>query len=224
MASDDPGGTATGRRSRTKLRRQKLIADAAARLLLSHSFEEITTRQVAAEAGVSEATLFRYISSKQELLTIVYGDQLDALLNEIENADAEHQSQMRGKTQTSEHYLDRVIEVYKTRTDFYLINPVNAALYLREGFNPESSESPRHLAQGDRTIRFVTQILNDGQKSGLFIPNIDMQLIAQNLHGTYMHEIDRTPVRGYDPKTLWKRLAPRLRVQIEPLANQGRAH
>jgi AcrR family transcriptional regulator len=206
-----------GPRSRAKLLRQQRIADAAARLLLTHSFEEITTRAVAAEAGVGEATLFRHISSKHELLTIVYGDQLDTVLNRIEQEDSRMVGESRGRQATASFFIERVLRSYRLRCDFYLINPANASLYLREGFKP-GTESARHLSQGDRTIRLIAQILREGQQAGALLDTVDPVVVAQNCHGTYMHEIDRTPVRGFDPATIWERLEVRLRAQLEPLA------
>lgn len=41
--------------------------------------------------------------------------------------------------------------------------------------------------------------------------------MAQNCHAIYMHEIDRTPVRGFDPDRIWERLGPRLDAQLRPL-------
>ncbi|MDR7233581.1 TetR/AcrR family transcriptional regulator [Agrococcus sp. BE272] len=212
-----PAGRPVGRRGRAKLLRQQQIAEAAARLLLTHSFEEITTKAVAAEAGMGEATLFRHIGSKHELLTIVYGDQLDAELNRIEEEDSRMVAQRRADTPTAAFFIERVLNAYRLRCAFYLINPANASLYLREGFKP-GTESARHISQGDRTIRLVAQILREGQDVGTLTGIVDPLVVAQNCHGTYMHEIDRTPVRGFDPATIWERLEVRLRAQLEPLA------
>lgn len=188
--------------------------------MLKYSFDEITTKAVASAAKIGEATLFRYISSKEELLTIVYGDQLDAVLNRIEHDDAlsvaRHQEEQG--TLPASFYVSRILHAYQLRCDFYLLNPVNAGLYLREGFNPDSSESARHLAQGDRTIRLTTHILREGQANGVIMASVDPGVVAQNCHGTYIHEIDRTPVRNFNPKSIWQRLEPRLNVQLVPLA------
>jgi len=213
-----PGEENEGLRSRAKRRRRQRINEAAAKLLLDKTFDEITTKEVAAEAGIGEATLFRYIRSKQELLTIVYGDQLDRVLNRIESDDARTVADSIGHALSSRHFIDRVLGAYHTRCDFYLLNPTNAARYLREGFDIGTPESARHIAQGDRTIRLVTAILRDGQDRGLLTRAVDAYVVAQNCHGTYMHEIDRTPVRGFEPTRIWDRLETRLRVQLDPLA------
>lgn len=217
MQDTDGENNALGRRDQAKSVRAARIHAAAHTLLLRKSFDEITTREVAEEAGIGEATLFRYIGSKQRLLTMVYGDQLDEMLNRIEEADAARMSAEQRRRGQGNWYLDRVYAAYKARCDFYLLSPHNAALYLREGFVPGGEATPRHVAQGDRTIRLVAAILVEGQGSGALRADVDAHTVAQNCHGTYIHEIDRTPVRGFDPNTIWARLHRRLNVQLEPL-------
>lgn len=207
-----------GLRHRSKRIRLQRITAAAARLLVEKSLTDITTKELAAEAEIGEATLFRYIKNKQELLTLVYGDQLDTVLNQAEREDVQIATERLGEHPASDFFTDRALHPYRARCDFYLVNPQNAALYLREGFVVGNPESPRHIAQGDRSIRLVTEILRQGQEAGVLDRRFDVHVVAQNLHGTFMHEIDRTPVRGFDPGTIWQRLEPRLRVQLEPLA------
>jgi AcrR family transcriptional regulator len=207
-----------GLRDRSKRLRQQRITAAAARLLVEKSLDDITTKELAAEAGVGEATLFRYIKNKHELLTLVYGDQLDTVLNRAELDDVRAAAEGFTMRPEAAWFIKRALQTYRARCDFYLVNPQNAALYLREGFVVGNPEGPRHLAQGDRSIRLVSEILWQGQEAGTLDRRYDVHIVAQNVHGTYMHEIDRTPVRGFAPETIWERLEPRLRAQLEPLA------
>jgi AcrR family transcriptional regulator len=206
-----------GLRDLAKSDRLARIRNAAADLLKERDFNDVTTRDIARRAGVGEATLFRYIENKQDLLMMVYGDQLDDILNRIEEDDVLFVGRRVGFPVTGQSVLERILLVYRNRCNFYLINPHNAALYLREGFEAGGEISARHVAQGDRTIRQVTSILVQGQRAGVIRADVDTLLVAQNCHGIYMHEIDRTPVRGFDPETIWTRLEPRLDVQISPL-------
>ena len=197
------------------------IRTAATDLFRESNFASITTRDVARRAQVAEATFFRYVANKHELLALVYGDQLDALLSAVEEEDARQISLARGAEPSLDHVVQRIHHVYRLRCDFYRLSPHNVTLYLRQGFDVDHGLSARPVAQGDRTIRLLTSILRDGQEAGVLDPATSMDLVAQNLHGTYMHEIDRTPVRGFDPSTIWERLQPRLDVQMLPLARGG---
>jgi AcrR family transcriptional regulator len=61
-------------RSRDALRRALL------KLLGSKSFEEITVREIVAEAGIGYTTFFRHHTTKEELLNHVAADEIDRLV------------------------------------------------------------------------------------------------------------------------------------------------
>lgn len=61
-------------------RSRRALLDATLRLLDDHLLDEITTADIALEAGVSRATLFRHFASKEALLDEIARDQIDALV------------------------------------------------------------------------------------------------------------------------------------------------
>lgn len=65
----------TGRRTRNMQDKQQRIFAAARSLFEAHGFEPVTVAQIAEGADVAAGTLFRYASSKAELLLMVYNDQ-----------------------------------------------------------------------------------------------------------------------------------------------------
>ena len=62
-----------GPRSRLE-QRERDILRAASDLFASHGFHGTSTRRIAAQAGVSEGTVFHYFSSKNELLLAILDD------------------------------------------------------------------------------------------------------------------------------------------------------
>lgn len=73
-------------RSRERLEeRERVILDAAARLFASSGFHATSTRRIAAEAAVSEGTVFHYFRSKNDLMLAI----LDRFYSEILNPGAE---------------------------------------------------------------------------------------------------------------------------------------
>ncbi len=57
-----------GEREENKTRTRRNLADAAVRLFTARGFDEVTMAQVAAAAGVSRRTAFRYFQSKEDLV------------------------------------------------------------------------------------------------------------------------------------------------------------
>ncbi|MBG6215597.1 AcrR family transcriptional regulator [Arthrobacter sp. CAN_A6] len=204
-------------RAASKKDRALRIQRAAETLLQNRSINEVTTKEVAEQAGIGEATLFRYIGSKYELLFMVYGNRMDELLSRIEQGDAMVAANPVPARESGLHHLNRVLDAYNIRCEFYLENPENAAIYLRAGFDRQNLSRGRNIAQGDRSIRLTSSILADGQALKVLTDKVDPGLVAQNCHAIYMHEIDRTPTRGLPPETIWNRVKARLHAQLDPL-------
>jgi AcrR family transcriptional regulator len=66
--------SSTGRRERNKEAKQARIFAAAAELFAEHGYALVTTQQIAERADVANGTLFRYASTKAELLLMVCND------------------------------------------------------------------------------------------------------------------------------------------------------
>lgn len=60
--------TVTSRKRRTPEERREEICRAAASLFARQGFERTTTKEIAARAGISEGTIYKYFTSKQEIL------------------------------------------------------------------------------------------------------------------------------------------------------------
>lgn len=72
---------APGRRDRNMQDKQTRIFAAAASLFAEKGFERVTTQQISERADVAAGTLFRYATSKGELLMMVYNQQFRAALS-----------------------------------------------------------------------------------------------------------------------------------------------
>ncbi|KQW06205.1 hypothetical protein ASC66_06655 [Leifsonia sp. Root4] len=81
-----PVPAAPGRRERNKEQKQQRIFDAAAELFAAHGYAAVTTQQIAERADVATGTLFRYATSKAELLLMVHNEYYGRALDAAERA------------------------------------------------------------------------------------------------------------------------------------------
>ncbi|MFI9402640.1 TetR/AcrR family transcriptional regulator [Nocardia sp. NPDC052316] len=75
-----PEAAHTGRRVRNMRDKQSRIFEAAAALFAERGFDSVTTQQISDRADVAAGTLFRYASSKGELLLMVYNEEFRTAL------------------------------------------------------------------------------------------------------------------------------------------------
>ncbi len=207
-----------GVRAQARRDTSRRIREAAIALLAERTIDDITTKEVAERAGVGEGTLFRHIPNKRTLLTLAYGDIMDALLDDIERADAA--AEMKDSPSGDDFY-QRALAVFEARSKFYLANPANASAYLRHAYDPQNNDPGRNNSQGDRIIRLVESILRSGQTARLVGADVDPFRVAENCHAIFVHEVERTPVRGWDPSDFWERLRDRLDAQLRLLFVDG---
>lgn len=66
-------------------RTRKAIVSACNRLIAKAGIEKITTEKIAAEAGVSKATFYRYFKDKYDVLNDNYRQLLDGALQQCDN-------------------------------------------------------------------------------------------------------------------------------------------
>jgi AcrR family transcriptional regulator len=82
MSTEQQAPAAPGRRVRGKEDKQQRILQAATDLFAERGFSAVTTHSVSDRADVADGTLFRYASSKSELLLMVYNEEFRAALEE----------------------------------------------------------------------------------------------------------------------------------------------
>jgi AcrR family transcriptional regulator len=80
--------TEPGLRERKKAQTRQTIADTALRLFTERGFDQVTVAEVAREAEVSEATLFNYFPTKEDLLFSRMGAYETSLVDAIRDRDS----------------------------------------------------------------------------------------------------------------------------------------
>lgn len=137
----------------------------ASELFFQFGFSKVTTDEVAASAGISKKTLYKYFDSKEALFTEVINRTVQALAEEIE-ATVED-----GETDFPEK-LRRLIELRAaqfSRISQPLINDVqrNFPLLWKQVEEYRRTRLEAHLGR----------LIGEGVKQGVFRPDIDAKML-----------------------------------------------
>lgn len=206
-------GPPQGLRDKAKIERLRRIRTAAEELFNERGYERTTTKEIAEAAEVGEATLFRYVTSKHELLLLVLGERMDKVIQAIKNEDTKRASTCASPAD----YVERIYAIFKSRAEFYATDPENVLNYLQYGLTAGSQLGAESIRQGDEIIALTKSVLDQAREAGLLLPSVNTWAVAQNCNGIYIHEVLRTPVRKFGPQAMWDRIHERMAAQIEPL-------
>jgi AcrR family transcriptional regulator len=110
-----------GRRELNKQDKLRRITNAARKLFIANGYDEVSTRQIAAKAGVALGTLFLYAADKRDLLFLVVNDELD---NVASKAAAVVRSDLP--------LIENLIAAFRPLYEFFGKRPKLSRLTLRE--------------------------------------------------------------------------------------------
>lgn len=161
-----------GSQPSTRVPRLDLIRAAALRHFAVHGYDAASMRQIAADAGITIATLYFHCSTKEQLLFEVLEAQMRGLNEGLDNA-------LANTRRTASARLAAAIRFhiqYVTRDE--------------EGANISSSElrgltgelRTRHLATRDAYERRLRDLLKEGIAAGEFAP-VDVPVIVAGILG-----------------------------------------
>lgn len=115
------------RRERNKLEKRARIVAAARDLFERNGFVETTTQQIAAAADIGSGTLFLYADSKEDLLVMVFHDEMLATVQRI------FAEPPAGKTMA-----ERLMTAFNQMADYHARDPELARMLLKELVVPGS--------------------------------------------------------------------------------------
>ncbi|MEU4805027.1 TetR family transcriptional regulator [Actinosynnema sp. NPDC023587] len=144
----DQSRPAGGLREERKARTRRTIREHALRLFLDGGYDETTVEQIAAAAGVSHMTFFRYFPTKE---AVVEDDDYDPLIAELVRARPAAEAPMTALHRAVRAGLDTVLtadrDAVYARTRLVVTHP---ALRARQWRNAATTESLLARALADR--------------------------------------------------------------------------
>jgi AcrR family transcriptional regulator len=161
--------------SRTKSRKDRIM-DAALRIFAEKSFQEATISEISKDAGVSEATIYEYFGTKEDLLF--------AIPEKISNDTARESQAVLPFIKDVEGRMRAILFSY---VQLYQNNPHYSALVLLQLMSNKrfrqtaAHEAIRHSAHS------LLEVIREGIADGTFRADADAYLIRSMLMGTIEH-------------------------------------
>ena len=120
----DDGATAAppGRRERAKLEKRRRLVAAARALFSRKGFDGTTTSEIAARADIGAGTLFLYVQSKEELLALVFQEDMTRVRDEA----------FATLPQKNATLLDEMVHVYGAMSAFHERDRMLARVFVKE--------------------------------------------------------------------------------------------
>lgn len=160
---------------RPKTRKDRIM-DAALRIFAEKSFQEATISEISKEAGVSEATIYEYFGTKEDLLF--------AIPEKISNDTFEESEAVLPYIKDVEGRMRAVLLSY---VRLYENNPHYSALVLLQLMSNKRFRQTAAHAAIRRSAHSLLDCIRDGIADGTFRSDADAYLIRSMLMGTIEH-------------------------------------
>ena len=155
--------------------RQKII-EALTQLMRTRDFHSVTTAEIAQRAGVTEGLIYKYFSSKKDLLYQVL-DDLFARFNETV-------LERIAGTSSAIQQLDIIIA---SSIEYYAANRVFARILLLEVRNSQDYFTSEAYERVKTYARRIRDIIDQGIAKGEIKSDIDPQILRNVILGAIEH-------------------------------------
>lgn len=153
---------------RTRERRRQLVA-LSSRGIFEQGYEKFSVNHLAAEAGLSVGGIYRYISTKSDLLVMACEDIYGGLQEALEQAVRD--------TTGSEQQLRSAFALYLAACEAAKDQVI---LLYREYRNLPLEAQRRYKDRESRIAELFAEVITTGQRAGEFNP-ADPQTVAQDM-------------------------------------------
>ncbi len=133
------------------------ILEAAGRLFGERRFHEVRMEDVAAEAGVSKGTLYRYFEDKEEMYLAL-----------LRRASRQYADGLRARAEQAAGARAKLVAVVASILDFFGRQPHFLDLIQRAEVHSEQGAAFPWQEARTETLRLVQDIFRQGQQDGAF--------------------------------------------------------
>lgn len=172
------------RRLKPEVRREQIMWSAV-KLFSQDGFERTTTKQIAAAAGISEGTIYKYYRSKKEILfSFLKSEALESLSSLMQEMDA------AGGEEVIRKLFANRFELFRRHRKLLKV------LFGEAFFNPGLAEAIRKKLALP-VLCILEEYFKDGMKKGIFRP-VGPGIAARALMGHFFAFVVWTVIFGED--------------------------
>ena len=155
------------KRQPTAIRREQ-IKKAVLEILSTEGLHQVSTRALAKKVGLSEGALFRHFTSKKAIMVAIMEDIQNDLIADLERI---------AHKQTSAP--ERLNEFLCAHVSYLIKNKGITILLFSEATHLNDNELKNYLHTTlNKQREFISQILHDGIKEGLWSPELNVENVA----------------------------------------------
>lgn len=189
------------------------ILAAAKSLFLEHGFENVSTRRIAEQVGVSQTTLFAYYKTKDDILAKLIQDafaELDRAIAEVDRTAKDPQDWLR-------RGIAGYIAFGLAHPDEYRL----AFMVIKAYRKPYNAEQPEQPGEGARVgvpifIRLVEKVA-DGVKTGVVRSDLGSPMLVAQALWASMHGLVAALIARPRPHFPWEDVDALIRAQTNML-------
>jgi AcrR family transcriptional regulator len=195
------------RRERNKQEKRRRIVAAARRLFATKGFAHTTTQEIAEEADIGAGTLFLYARSKEDLLVMVFKDEM------IETSRAAFD-----KAELSAPLIDQLMSVFGAMVAYHDRDLDLSRTLLKEVLFPASSERVEDIKDLMRIIYHrMGDLLDAKRQSEGLRSDVNPRVAAETMFSVYLMVL-LTWLRGEITQSQFnERLRDRLSITVDGL-------
>jgi len=197
---------------RTKSRKDRVM-DVALRIFAEKGFQNATISEISREAGCSEATIYEYFGTKEDLLFAIPEKISRESIQETDRA----LTYIKGAEGRMRALLLAYVRLYQS-------NPHYSALVLLQLMNNKRfRQTPAHTAIRQSAHRLL-DCVKEGIADGTFKKNADPYLIRSMLLGTIEHLFIHWHMEGMPKrkKSIMEMLDPFIEIVLEGIRAEKR--
>jgi AcrR family transcriptional regulator len=174
---------------RLKARKEQILK-AAGKVFAKKGFHEATISEIAREAGLSDATIYEYFPTKEELLFSIPRETTRRGMERMEG----YLNFIRGAGNKIRAIIYHYLWFYQNEPDYASV----VMLVLKQNRKFLETEEYQIIRDG---FRGILTVIDEGIASGEFRPDTDPYLVRQLILGTMEHIVIRWLLLG-KPKDL----------------------